>query len=50
MIFRKIAMRALRAIEEVCFFGLFGFSGGGVGVRVADFGCFAVVGGVGRVV
>lgn len=50
MIFREIAMRALRAVEEVCFFGLFGFGGGGVGVWVADFGCFAVAGGADGVV
>ena len=48
--FLEIVMRALCAIEEVCFFGLFGFFGGGVGGRVADFGCLAVFGGVRGVV
>ena len=45
-----VAMCALRAVEEVGCFGLFGFSGGGVGVRVGNFGCFAVGGGVEGVV
>ena len=39
-------MSALGAVEEVGFFGLFGFDGGGVGVWVLDFGGFAVGGGV----
>ena len=43
-------MCALRAVEEVGCFGLFGFGGGGVGVRVGDFDCFAVGGGVDGVV
>ena len=40
-------MRALRTVEEVFFFGRFGFGGGGVGVGVADFGGLAVAGDVG---
>ncbi len=41
--FQKVRMRALRAIEEVFFFGLFGFGGGGVGVGEGDLGGRAVV-------
>lgn len=48
--FLVIAMGALRAVEEVGGFGLFGFGGGGVGVRVGDFGSFAVGDGVEGVV
>ena len=39
--FQVVGMCALRAVEEVGRFGLFGFGCGGVGVRVGDFGCFA---------
>lgn len=43
-------MCTLRAVEEVGRLGFFGFGCGGVGVRVGDFGRFAVGGGVEGVV
>lgn len=42
MVLSKICMSALRAVEEVFRFVLFGFGWGGVSVWVGDFGEAAV--------